>query len=55
MKKHGDKNRMNWIQFLEKRISVLVVTGASGRKIEALTGNLKRLKNEQKKLDRKYT
>lgn len=55
MKKHGDKNRFDWIRFLERRISLLVVNGASQTKIEALTGNLKRLKNEEKELDRKYT
>lgn len=49
MKKHGDQKRQDWIQFLEKRISVLVVKGTCKAKIEALTGNLKRLKYEEKK------
>lgn len=44
MKRH-DNQRGNWIQFLEKRISLLVVKGACPEKIKALKGNLKRLRN----------
>lgn len=54
MKKHDDQNQTSWIQFLEKRIAVLVVKGASKAKIEALTGNLKRLKNGETKINRKH-
>jgi len=55
MKKQHDQNRKRWIQFLEKRIAVMVVKGASKAKIEALKGNLKRLKNVEKKYNKKDT
>jgi hypothetical protein len=45
----------NWIRFLEKKISVIVLKGASEGKIAALMGNFKRLKgirNDETKIDR---
>ena len=41
MKKHGDQKNKDWIQFLKRRISVLVAEGACKEKIESLKGTLK--------------